>query len=144
MKRQCKACGEEKEMARSGKYPDGKIKYRGVCKSCHSKRVLHDQKNLAMTKNPEKFSQCNECCHIWTLGVSHLNCPKCGTTNIERKKLYRAISVNGSVLAIGASHRELASKLGVSYTTIENRLKRNIKNYSHVWGEQYRFNVEVF
>ncbi len=62
----------------------GVQRYRAVCKSCHSERVKHDQKETLIEKNPENYWQCSNCCLIVNKRFkSDGSCKRCGEFSLE-------------------------------------------------------------
>jgi predicted nucleic-acid-binding Zn-ribbon protein len=144
--KQCTRCKKEKELnqfARAGYKADGSFKYRTVCKSCHAERVRYDQKIKGMTNNPERYSQCNDCCFIWSLNHSHDNCPKCGSHNLDRKNVFMAHDLDGFFIAESDTQLGLSRILNVSVSTIEQRIRNPINKNKQTWGDKYKFNVTI-
>jgi hypothetical protein len=62
----------------------GVQKYRAVCKRCHSSRVLHDQKEKLIGKDPNGYWQCVDCCLISHKKFkSDGSCKRCGKYNLK-------------------------------------------------------------
>ena len=59
------------------------VYHRKQCKPCHSKRVYFDEQMRKMTRDPDNWLQCEDCCQpISKRKKFDGKCPKCGSLKV--------------------------------------------------------------
>lgn len=89
----CKNCFEFKyytEFRVRGKKSNGEIDYHVWCKVCKSSYDARKQLEDRLTKNPEKYLECDKCDHIFA--KRYKTCTKCNVRKVRgdavRKETY--------------------------------------------------------